>query len=70
MTVMADEATVRQFLEIISKHAVELARGNGRPGVLQLCCLSPHNGKMIRTASGSTTSKGWSRRRSAPPTPA
>jgi hypothetical protein len=47
MTIMVDEATVRQHIEIISKHAVELAKSNGRPGVLQLCCLSPHNGKLI-----------------------
>ncbi len=47
MNVMVDEAAVRQHVEIISKHAVELAKSNGRPGVLQLCCLSPHNGKLI-----------------------
>jgi hypothetical protein len=47
MTIAADEATVRQFLEIISKHAIELAKGNGRPGMLQLCCLSPVDEKMI-----------------------
>jgi hypothetical protein len=47
MNDMVDEATVRQHIEIISKHAVELAKGNGHAGVLQLCCLSPHNGKMI-----------------------
>ena len=47
MNAMVDEATVRQFIEIISKHAVELAKGNGRPGVLQLCCLSPLDEKMI-----------------------
>jgi hypothetical protein len=47
MTGMVDENAVRQFIETISKHAVELAKDNGRPGVLQLCCLSPHNGKLI-----------------------
>jgi hypothetical protein len=41
MNVMVDEATVRQFIEIISKHATELAKSNGRPGVLQLCRLNP-----------------------------
>jgi hypothetical protein len=47
MTGMVDDATVRQHLETISKHAVELAKSSARPGVLQLCCLSPHNGKLI-----------------------
>ena len=47
MTVAVDEATVRQFLEIISEHAVELAKSAGRSGVLQLCCLSPHDEKMV-----------------------
>jgi RepB DNA-primase from phage plasmid len=47
VTVAIDEATVRQFLEIISPHAVMLAKSAGRSGVLQLCCLSPHDGKMM-----------------------
>jgi hypothetical protein len=47
MNVMVDEAAVRQHIEIISKHVVGLAKGNGHAGVLQLCCLSPHNGKLI-----------------------
>jgi RepB DNA-primase from phage plasmid len=41
MNVMVDEAAVRQHIEIISKHAVDLAKGNGRPGFLQLCRLNP-----------------------------
>jgi RepB DNA-primase from phage plasmid len=44
---LIDEAAVRQHIEIISGHAVELAKNNGHPGVLQLCFLSPHNQKMI-----------------------
>jgi hypothetical protein len=47
MTVAIDEAMVREFVTIISAHAVELAKGKGNPGVLQLCCLSPANEKMI-----------------------
>jgi putative DNA primase/helicase len=42
-----DAAVVRQHIEIISKHAVELAKSVKRPGVLQLSTLSPHNQKMI-----------------------
>lgn len=47
MTVEVDEAQVRQFIEIISAHVLELAKGAVRPGVLQLCCLSPVDEKMI-----------------------
>jgi putative DNA primase/helicase len=47
MTVEVDEAAVRQFIEIISAHVVELAKGAARPGVLQICCLSPLNEKLI-----------------------
>ena len=47
MTVEADEPQVRQFIEIISAHVVELAKNAVRPGVLQLCCLSPVDEKMI-----------------------
>jgi hypothetical protein len=47
VTAAIDEATVRQFLEIISPHAVMLAKSAGISGVLQLCCLSPHDEKMV-----------------------
>ena len=47
MTVATDEATVKQFIKIISAHAVELAKGNGRPGVLQLSTLSPVDEKLV-----------------------
>ena len=33
MNVIVDEAVVRQHIEIISKHAVELAKSAGRAGV-------------------------------------
>ena len=57
MNDMVDEATVRQFITIISEHAVALAKSNGHAGVLQLCCLSPHNGKLIPHRFRSTTSR-------------
>ena len=47
MTVATDEATVRQFLEIISAHAVELAKGVAKPGVLQISTLSPVDEKLV-----------------------
>lgn len=47
MIVVVDEAMVWQFITIISEHAAQLAKSNGRAGVLQLCCLSPHDGKMV-----------------------
>ncbi len=47
MTVATDEATVKQFIEIISARAVELAKGNGKGGALQLSTLSPVDEKMI-----------------------
>ena len=47
MNAMIDEATVRQFITIISEHVAMLAKGNGRAGVLQLCYLSPVDEKMI-----------------------
>jgi RepB DNA-primase from phage plasmid len=36
-----DEATIRQFLEIISAHATQVINGAGPPGVLQLCRINP-----------------------------
>ena len=66
MTVATDEATVRQFLEIISAHAVELAKGVAKPGVLQISARSTRS--WSRTGFASMTSPAWSGRRSAPPT--
>jgi hypothetical protein len=45
----ADESTVREFVEIISAHAVELAKLNGRPGVLQFARLSPIDERLVPT---------------------
>src|SRR6516162_11532628 len=41
MTAHVDEATVRQFIEIISAHARQVINGAGPPGVLQLSRLNP-----------------------------
>ncbi len=41
MTAQVDEATVRQFIEIISAHARQVINGTGPKGVLQLCRLNP-----------------------------
>ena len=41
MTAQVDEATVRQFIEIISAHARQVINGAGPPGVLQLSRLNP-----------------------------
>jgi hypothetical protein len=41
MTAQVDEATVRQFIEIISAHARQAINGAGPPGVLQLSRLNP-----------------------------
>ena len=41
MSAQVDEATVRQFIEIISAHARQAINGAGPPGVLQLCRLNP-----------------------------
>jgi hypothetical protein len=46
MTVAVDETTVRQFIEVISSHVTQIAKGNGH-GVLQLCQLSPLSEKII-----------------------
>ena len=45
--VATDETTVRQFVEIVSAHAVGLAKGNGKGGALQLSTLSPVDEKFI-----------------------
>jgi hypothetical protein len=41
MTAQVDEATVRQFIEIISAHARQVINGAGPKGVLQLSRLNP-----------------------------
>jgi len=41
MSAQVDEATVRQFIEIISAHARAVIKGAGPPGVLQLSRLNP-----------------------------
>ena len=46
-TVATDAIVVRQFVEIISAHAVGLAKGNGKGGALQLSTLSPVDEKII-----------------------
>jgi hypothetical protein len=50
MSAAVDPGTVREFISIISAHAVKLAKANGNgahPGVLQLCCISPHDERII-----------------------
>jgi hypothetical protein len=41
MSVQVDEATVRQFIEIISAHVRQAINGAGPPGVLQICRINP-----------------------------
>jgi len=41
VTAQVDEATVRQFIEIIAAHARQAINGAGPPGVLQLSRLNP-----------------------------
>jgi hypothetical protein len=45
--VAVDEAMVREFIEIISRHAVSLANGAGKPGFLQLTRLSPLDENLV-----------------------
>jgi hypothetical protein len=47
MAIDVDENIVREFISIISAHATELNKGNGHPGVLQLCTLSPVDEKIV-----------------------
>ena len=42
---LADEATVRQFIQIISDHATRAINGDGSTGVLQLSRINPSNEK-------------------------
>jgi hypothetical protein len=41
MSAQPDEAVIRQFIEIISAHAVQLTNGAGNTGYLQLDRISP-----------------------------
>ena len=41
MTAQVDEATVRQFIELISEHVKATTNGAGQPGVLQIYRLNP-----------------------------
>jgi hypothetical protein len=41
VTAQVDEATVRQFIEIISAHARQVINGAGPKGILQLCRINP-----------------------------
>jgi len=41
MSAQVDEATVRQFIELISEHVKAMTNGAGQPGVLQIYRLNP-----------------------------
>jgi RepB DNA-primase from phage plasmid len=41
MSAQIDEATVRQFIKLISTHVQQAINGAGPPGVLQICRISP-----------------------------
>ena len=47
MTTQVDEATVRQFIELINEHVKGAINGAGQPGVLQLCRINPLDDKSI-----------------------
>ena len=47
MSVQIDEATVRQFIELISEHVKEAINGAGQPGFLQLCRINPLDDKSV-----------------------
>jgi RepB DNA-primase from phage plasmid len=47
MSVQADEATVRQFLEIVNEHAKAVVNGTNPPGYLQLCRINPLDEKSV-----------------------
>ena len=49
MTVAVDEDAVREFITIVSEHAAQLAKSNGKSGVLQLTRLSPADEKLVPT---------------------
>ena len=41
MSTLVDEATVREFIEIVSAHASQVINGENPSGVLQLCRINP-----------------------------
>src|SRR6516225_2278223 len=47
MSAQVDEATVRQFIEIIAAHARQVINGAGPPGVLQLSRLNPLDERLV-----------------------
>jgi hypothetical protein len=47
MGALIDEATVRQFIELISEHAREAINSAGQPGFLQLCRINPLDDKSV-----------------------
>jgi hypothetical protein len=47
MSAQVDEATVRQFIEIIAAHARQAINGAGPPGVLQLSRLNPLDERLV-----------------------
>ena len=47
MNAQVDEATVRQFIEIISAHAAQVINGAEPAGVLQLCRINPIDEKSV-----------------------
>ena len=47
MNAQVDEATVRQFIEIISAHAAQVINGAEPAGVLQLCRINPLDEKSV-----------------------
>ena len=47
MTAQVDEATVRQFIEIISAHVQQVINGTGPKGVLQLSRLNPLDERLV-----------------------
>jgi RepB DNA-primase from phage plasmid len=47
MSVQIDEATVRQFIELINEHVTEAINGAGAPGLLQLSRIHPLDDKSV-----------------------
>jgi hypothetical protein len=59
MTAQVDETTVRQFIEILSAHAVQVTNGTNRAGVLQLCRLNPADEKIVPSRFSIDDVEGW-----------